>query len=433
MVRGIGRNLRLRLGFVKGGNLLCLSSIIMSPPNGNVKMSPYEPGDIHVESEGIATSGRHRIVCEGRPGVCQSGGAARSNASADQAPQSPLSARQRSRSGSRQPRPTQPPSPARRRAPADRETGAQHLRRLQRSPSLREACRARRPFAQSRDAAPALASTVGPPRKRRAPAHRHRRVRSARLGELLQLDGSPHDWLEGRGPRLTALGMQDDATGKILAAQFFPRKPLLAISACFVSCSAALACPWPFTAIAAVSSFVTTTTGPSKNSLPENASLPSSVAPWNSSALLSLPLAAHRPRAASSVSGGAPGSSRQRVAPGPGRRHRLGQRRAAQVHHRLQPPFRRPSREQQTAWRPVPESLERICCFVHERVVSNDNVVQWEGRRFQIPQQARRFSFAGAKVQIYQALDGRLSFYYGDTRLEHAAIPGGDISMLPLG
>src|SRR6266446_6152355 len=63
---------------------------------------------------------------------------------------------------------------------------------------------------------------LGSPRKRRAPAHRQRRLRSAREGELVQLDGSPRDWLEGRGPRLTALGMQDDATGKILAAQFFP-------------------------------------------------------------------------------------------------------------------------------------------------------------------------------------------------------------------
>src|ERR1700688_1173709 len=63
---------------------------------------------------------------------------------------------------------------------------------------------------------------LGSPRKRRAPAHRQRRLRSAREGELVQLDGSPHDWLEGRGPCLTALGMQDDATGKILAAQFFP-------------------------------------------------------------------------------------------------------------------------------------------------------------------------------------------------------------------
>src|ERR1700687_4148416 len=63
---------------------------------------------------------------------------------------------------------------------------------------------------------------LGSPRKRRAPAHRQRRLRSARLGELVQLDGSPHDWLGWRGLFLTALGMQDDATGKILAAQFFP-------------------------------------------------------------------------------------------------------------------------------------------------------------------------------------------------------------------
>jgi hypothetical protein len=66
--------------------------------------------------------------------------------------------------------------------------------------------------------------------------------------------------------------------------------------------------------------------------------------------------------------------------------------------------FARQPREIATAWREAPESLDRICCFVHERIVSNDNVVQWEGRRFQIPQQAPRFSFAGAKVQICQAL-----------------------------
>ena len=45
--------------------------------------------------------------------------------------------------------------------------------------------------------------------------------------------------------------------------------------------------------------------------------------------------------------------------------------------------------------------------------------MQWDGRRFQIPPQNRRFSFAGAKIQLYQTLDGRVSLYYGDTRLEH--------------
>src|SRR5216683_1706224 len=87
--------------------------------------------------------------------------------------------------------------------------------------------------------------------------------------------------------------------------------------------------------------------------------------------------------------------------------------------------FARPPRQSQPAWRPAPDNLDRICCFVHERIVSNDNVVQWQGRRFQIPQQARRFSFAGAKVQIYQALDGRVSLYYGQTRLQHSALPAG--------
>jgi hypothetical protein len=80
-------------------------------------------------------------------------------------------------------------------------------------------------------------------------------------------------------------------------------------------------------------------------------------------------------------------------------------------------PFARQPRETATAWRPGPENLERI--------VSNDNVVQWEGHHFQILQQARRFSFASAKVQIYQALDGRVAFYYGDTRLQHSVMPGG--------
>ena len=37
---------------------------------------------------------------------------------------------------------------------------------------------------------------------------------------MLQIDGSPHDWLEGRGPRLTLVGAIDDATGKIPYALF---------------------------------------------------------------------------------------------------------------------------------------------------------------------------------------------------------------------
>src|SRR5271168_1769456 len=57
---------------------------------------------------------------------------------------------------------------------------------------------------------------IGSPRKRRSPAHRQRRLRVPREGQLVQLDGSPHDWLEGRGPRLTAGKRQPTQFGRAL-------------------------------------------------------------------------------------------------------------------------------------------------------------------------------------------------------------------------
>src|SRR5229473_7629579 len=39
-------------------------------------------------------------------------------------------------------------------------------------------------------------------RRRRPRAHRRRRERKAQAGLMLLWDGSPHDWLEGRGPTL---------------------------------------------------------------------------------------------------------------------------------------------------------------------------------------------------------------------------------------
>ena len=53
--------------------------------------------------------------------------------------------------------------------------------------------------------------------RRRAPKHRRRRERAARMGALVLIDGSRHDWLEGRGPVFTLVGAIDDATSRILA------------------------------------------------------------------------------------------------------------------------------------------------------------------------------------------------------------------------
>lgn len=45
--------------------------------------------------------------------------------------------------------------------------------------------------------------------------HRSWRERKSRLGEMVQMDGSHHDWLEGRGPWMVLMGYIDDATGKV--------------------------------------------------------------------------------------------------------------------------------------------------------------------------------------------------------------------------
>ncbi len=46
------------------------------------------------------------------------------------------------------------------------------------------------------------------------------RQRRSKMGELIQLDGSEHDWFEGRGPRCTLLVFIDDATSKTMHLKF---------------------------------------------------------------------------------------------------------------------------------------------------------------------------------------------------------------------
>ena len=65
-----------------------------------------------------------------------------------------------------------------------------------------------------------IEGSISRPRKRRPPKHRSRRERYAQKGMLVQMDGSRHDWLEGRGPWMTLIGAIDDATGEVPYALF---------------------------------------------------------------------------------------------------------------------------------------------------------------------------------------------------------------------
>jgi transposase len=267
---------------------------------------------------------------------------------------------------------------------------------------------------------------LGSPRKRRAPAHRQRRLRVAREGELVQLDGSPHDWLEGRGPRLTALGMQDDATGKILAAQFFLSETAEGYFHLLQSLLRRCGIP---TAFYGDRSGIFVRNDGFWTLEEELAGQRQPTQFGRALAELGITfIAAQSPQAKGRVerlwgvlqdrlcselrlAGACDLASANAVL-----------RRFVADYNRR---FARVPRKTAKAWRPAPADLTRVCAFRHDRVVSNDNIVQWEGRRFQIPPQHRRFSFAGATVQLYQALDGRVSLFYGNTRLEHTITLGG--------
>lgn len=53
--------------------------------------------------------------------------------------------------------------------------------------------------------------------KRKARPHRRWRERKAYCGEMLQMDGSHHDWFEGRTPECVLMGYIDDASSRVYA------------------------------------------------------------------------------------------------------------------------------------------------------------------------------------------------------------------------
>jgi len=60
-------------------------------------------------------------------------------------------------------------------------------------------------------------------KRRKRQKHRSRREPRGYCGEMVQLDGSPHAWLEDRGPRCVLVEAVDDATGEAYG-RFYPEE-----------------------------------------------------------------------------------------------------------------------------------------------------------------------------------------------------------------
>lgn len=69
--------------------------------------------------------------------------------------------------------------------------------------------------------------------KGRKKAHPLRARRSC-FGELIQMDGSFHDWFEGRGPKCTLLVFIDDATSELVHLRFVPSESYQSYATSFI-------------------------------------------------------------------------------------------------------------------------------------------------------------------------------------------------------
>jgi transposase len=261
---------------------------------------------------------------------------------------------------------------------------------------------------------------IGSPRKRRSPAHRQRRLARAREGEMLLLDASLHPWLEQRGPQITLLGFLDDATRKVPVAEFFLTEDARGYFRLLRRLLRRCGIPLSFYGDRH-SVFVRNDEHWSVEEQLAGKRQPTQFG--RALAQLGITyIAAHSPQAKGRIER-LWGTFQDRLTSELRLAGASDLQTANQVLARFLSDynrrFHRAPRETETAWRPAPQDLDRICCFHHERSVGNDNVVQWNGRRFQIPPQPKRFSFAGAKVQILESLDGKVAIYHGETKLHH--------------
>ena len=261
---------------------------------------------------------------------------------------------------------------------------------------------------------------IASPHQRRAPTHRQRRLARAREGDMLLLDASLHRWLEDRGPEFSLLGFLDDATRKVLVAQFFPTEDARGYFHLLRRLLRRYGVPLSLYGDRH-SVFV-------RND--EHWSVEEQLAGKRQPTQFGRALeqlgvtyiAARSPQAKGRIER-LWGTFQDRLTSELRLAGAADLEAANQVLRRFLPEhnrrFARTPRETEKAWRSAPEDLDRICCFLHERAVSNDNVVQWDGHRFQIPPQPKRFSFAGSKVQLYESLEGKVAIYHGQTKLHH--------------
>ena len=257
------------------------------------------------------------------------------------------------------------------------------------------------------------------PRKRRSPQHRSRRERREQARMLLQMDGSRHDWLEGRGRWLTLIAYIDDATNEVLGANFRDEEDAAGYFLGLKEICLKRGIPG-----AIYADRHTIFQSPIKAMVEQELAeeQPRSQLGRLMDELGIELIAARSPQAKGRIER-LWGTLQDRLVKDLRKAGATNREEANQVLESFIPRhnqrFRVEPAQSGTAYVPWPKEyqVEDFFCFKHTRTVTNDNTIPFDGHRMQIPPGPQRRSYAKAKVNVLQHLDGRLEVCYQGERL----------------
>jgi len=274
------------------------------------------------------------------------------------------------------------------------------------------------------------------PRRRRAPRHRSRRDRMPAEGLLLQLDGSRHDWLGDRGPRLTLVGAVDDATGALVAATFREQEDAAGYLVILRDTVRHRGVP---VAVYRDRHSIFETSDRGLLTLEEqlvDRRLPTQVGrAFDELGITSI--AAGSPQAKGRVERSW-GTCQDRLVTELRLAGAADLESANRVLARFLPRFNRrfgvPAQNAEPAWRPLPDGLvlEHVCCLKYRRRVAADGTVRMGATVLQLPG-VRGRSLAGRDIELQLRLDGRIVAWDGDREFVLREAPLDPVQLRALG
>ena len=258
---------------------------------------------------------------------------------------------------------------------------------------------------------------IASPRKRRGIKHRSRRERRGAEGMMLQVDGSPHDWLQGRGPRLCLIGAIDDATSKVMGALFIQAESSWGYFHLFSEIFREHGLPQSI--YTDCHSVFWTDREPTLEEQLINQKPTTEVGRGLEELGVTLILA-HSPQAKGRIER-LWNTFQDRLVS----ELRLAKAKSVEqgtvvldrylpVHNRK---FSKPA-QAQPAWRKVSAvQIERALCFKQQRTVAKDNTVTFEGTVLQIPKTSPFRSYANKRIDVHVLLDGAVELFYKTVKI----------------